>query len=99
MREGAGSSAPGVPAAAHAADAAAPFKQSKDDDLTFEQLEQWYLLAGCCAMCSHTGWLDRWELSRRYGKRTPIVTLFPRLRCTKCNNRIGNRMKLGRMKR
>lgn len=62
-------------------------------------LAEWYALGGKCAACTHKGWIDRWELARRYGKKTIIVTLMPRLRCTACGNKHGNTLQTGRAKR
>jgi len=35
----------------------------------------------------------------RFGKGQSIVALAPRMRCTKCSNKSGNKIKIGRLKR
>ena len=57
---------------------------------TFESLPQWYELGGHCSNCEREGWIDRWELARRYGEETKIADLRPALRCMKCGNKGGN---------
>jgi hypothetical protein len=85
--------------AARAGAAVSYLNQTPDDCLTLDKLEQWYLLGGSCQKCHHVGWLDRWDIGRRFGKRVIIVTLMPKLRCTTCGNTRGNTLKLGKIKR
>lgn len=67
--------------------------------MTLADLAEWYVLGGLCSKCAHKGWIDRWEVARRHGKRTIIVTLMPKLRCTACGNKRGNTLQTGRIKR
>lgn len=57
---------------------------------TFEGLPQWYELGGHCSQCEREGWVDRWELERRFGDATRIADLRPALRCMKCGNKGSN---------
>ena len=67
--------------------------------MTLSQLEEWYVLGGKCAACMHQGFVDRWELARRFGKHAVIAALMPRLRCTACGNRGNNTWVTGNMRR
>lgn len=58
--------------------------------LTFDRLEQWYDLGARCGRCEREGWLDRWELSRKWSPGAVFLSLVPRLRCLKCGSRQGN---------
>ena len=95
MRTGTGFSSPGVTAAAAATSAAAP----RDIDITLAQLEEWYVLGGRCASCRHKGLFDRWEQARRRGKGVYLATLESKLVCTGCQNRIGNKLTIARLRR
>lgn len=57
---------------------------------TFEALPQWYDLGGHCSNCEREGWVDRWELERRYGVARKLSELRPSLRCLKCGNKGSN---------
>lgn len=67
--------------------------------MTLAQLEEWYVLGGRCAVCRREGFVDRWELARRFGKHSVIASLMPRLRCTVCNNRGNNTWITGKIRR
>lgn len=69
------------------------------DPPTFGSLEQWWFLGGSCYYCHHQGWLDRYELMRRYGKDTYIIRLSSKLKCLGCGNREHNSFIVGRMPR
>jgi hypothetical protein len=57
---------------------------------TFGTLPQWVVLGGHCSSCEREGWVDRWELERRYGRDCHIYRLRPFLRCLKCGNKGSN---------
>lgn len=57
---------------------------------TLQDVPQWYELGGRCSICPHAALLDRWEIARRYGRKRFIITLEPKLRCTRCGNREAN---------
>jgi hypothetical protein len=78
-----------------AGSAISSLRQTPDDCLALDRLEQWYLLGGNCQKCRHVGWHDRWDI----GRRVVIVTLMPRLRCTACGNKRGNSLKIGKIQR
>lgn len=59
---------------------------------TFGNLAQWYELGGRCVRCEREGWVDRWELEKRFGPdRCYIPQLEPLLRCKGCGNKKTNR--------
>jgi hypothetical protein len=86
-----------VNAAAAATSAAA--SSSGRDKVTLGTLEQWYVLGGRCAKCGHKGWIDRWEEQRKRGKGVYVASLAAFLKCTGCQNRNGNSLTLGKLKR
>jgi DNA-directed RNA polymerase subunit RPC12/RpoP len=61
------------------------------DRPTFSNLPQWFEIGGRCSRCHRDGWLDRWELARRFGNGQYIHQLEHRLRCTACGHRGTNR--------
>ncbi|MGN8152552.1 hypothetical protein ACTJK5_09785 [Agrobacterium sp. 22094] len=95
LRKSPGHAAPGVTTAVSNTTAAAP----KEIDITLGQLEEWYVLGGRCARCRHKGLFDRWEQARRLGKRVYLTTLESKLVCTGCQNRIGNKLTIARLRR
>ncbi|MBB1251657.1 hypothetical protein [Rhizobium sp. G21] len=64
----------------------------------FQSLRQWQRLGGLCCRCAHEGWLDRYDLERRYGA-VQLIRLQPLLRCTRCQSKGGNRFIIGAMAR
>ncbi|MEY9198476.1 hypothetical protein ABIA16_003592 [Sinorhizobium fredii] len=77
----------------------ATFKEYHADRMTLSDLEEWYVLGGQCSKCQHKGWIDRWDVARRFGKRIYIMMIAPKLRCTVCGNKRGNSLQTGRLKR
>jgi hypothetical protein len=71
----------------------------KEIDIPLGELEEWYVLGGRCARCRHKGLFDRWEEARKRGKGVYLSTLESKLRCTGCQNRIGNRLTIGKLRR
>jgi len=67
--------------------------------MTFGKLSEWYVLGGRCVRCEREGWLDRWELQRRFGRETFLKDLTHKLRCMGCGNRKGNRWIIGKLPR
>lgn len=61
------------------------------DSPTFDNLAQWYELGGRCVHCEREGWIDRWQLAKRYGAGRYIRQLEPLLRCKGCGNTKTNR--------
>ena len=62
-------------------------------------LPEWYRLGAKCPVCQHIGWLDRWEIARRFGRLRPVISLEPLLRCTGCGNRTANDFVVGKAAR
>lgn len=60
-----------------------------DRETTFESLQQWYELGGLCSHCDREGWLDRYELARRYSSRCYLHSLEQFLRCMGCGHKGG----------
>lgn len=65
---------------------------------SFQSLRQWQRLGGRCSRCAHEGWLDRYDLERRYGA-VQLIRLQPMLRCTRCQSKGSNRFIIGAMAR
>jgi len=66
---------------------------------TFDDIPEWHALGGHCARCERTGWINRWEVSRKWGKHTFLGSLAGRLRCLGCGNKDGNKWILGKLPR
>lgn len=52
-----------------------------DPRLTFGSLPEWKTLAIHCKSCDRLAPVDRWEMSKKHGKKTFITSLLPKLRC------------------
>lgn len=66
---------------------------------TFDDIPEWHALGGYCSKCERTGWVQRWDLSQKWGKGTYLSSLTSRLRCMGCGNREGNKWILGQLPR
>jgi hypothetical protein len=60
------------------------------DRPTLGALPQWYVLGGHCSNCERDGWVDRWDLERRFGRDSYIHQLRAKLRCMGCGNKGSN---------
>ncbi len=69
-----------------------------DAQTSCQTLRQWQRLGGLCASCAHEGWLDRYQLERRYGA-VRLSALQPLLRCTRCQSKGRNRFIIAAMAR
>lgn len=58
--------------------------------LRLADLESWWALHGNCFSCPHIGYVDRYDLQRKYGKVVALKALEARLKCSKCGNRKFN---------
>lgn len=67
--------------------------------LSFVRLEQWYDLGAYCSKCEREGWLDRYELAKKWSPGTIFLSLAPRLRCLKCGNKSGNGFQIRKLAR
>lgn len=63
-----------------------------------DDLSQWNTLGGSCPSCEREGWIDLYELRRKWGNAM-LHSLQPRLRCLGCGNKHGNRWILGQLPR
>lgn len=70
-----------------------------NDRATFRNLIEWYELGGRCSKCERDGWVDRWELGRRFGEHTYIHQRESLLRCKGCGNKGTNRWIVRQMPR
>lgn len=61
------------------------------EDVTFGNLVQWCELGGRCSRCKRAGWVDRWELKRKFGSLHYIHRTQHLLRCVGCGNKGDNR--------
>ena len=71
----------------------------RQHSVAFQDIPEWYALGARCFRCKHAGYLDRWELARRYGRDRMIITLEAKLRCTRCENRDANDFVLAKIGR
>lgn len=69
------------------------------DEITFANLPEWYELSCRCRACGRESRLNRHVLVEKFGANQPILRLTRKLRCSKCRNRDGNEIKVGKVKR
>lgn len=69
-----------------------PFEAAMDD------YPEYIGLGGVCRRCEREGWIDRFEVRRRWGNAI-LGSLQPRLRCLGCGNKDGNRWIRGQLPR
>lgn len=67
-------------------------------DTTFDDLPEYNALGGHCPRCERVGWLDRYELRRRFSNAF-LGSLAVRLRCLGCGNRQNNKWIIGQLPR
>lgn len=60
-----------------------------DREMTFDLLAQWWDLGGLCSKCEREGWLDRYELARKFSSGCYLHSLESRLRCRGCGHKGG----------
>ncbi|WP_313194839.1 hypothetical protein [Shinella zoogloeoides] len=75
------------------------YVNSRQHSVTLQDIPEWYGIGARCSRCKHASMLDRWELAYRYGKKRVVMTLEPKLRCTRCNNREANDFVLAKLRR
>lgn len=66
---------------------------------TFDDIPEWHALGAHCSKCEREAWLQRYDLSRKWGKNTYLSSLVSRLRCLECGNKAGNKWILGQLPR
>lgn len=66
---------------------------------TFASLPEWVVLGGHCSSCEREGWVERWELERKFGRDSLISELRPLLRCMRCGNKGSNTWIAGKQPR
>ena len=69
------------------------------EHVTFEEIPEWHALGGCCAACEREGWVNRHDLSIKWGKTTYLGSLARLLRCLGCGNKGNNRWIYGKLPR
>lgn len=67
-------------------------------ETALDDLQQFLALGGSCRRCEREGWIDRYEVRRKWGNAI-LSSLQPRLRCLGCGNKEGNRFILGKLPR
>jgi hypothetical protein len=65
---------------------------------TFGDIAEYHALGGHCPRCERVGWVDKYELMRRFSNAY-LGSLAVRLRCLGCGNRQGNKWVLGQLPR
>jgi hypothetical protein len=69
------------------------------ENVVFEDLPDWQALGGYCARCEREGWVDRWAVSKKWGKTTFLGSLARLLWCRECGNKGNNKWIFGRLPR
>lgn len=67
-------------------------------EISLDDLQQFVALGAVCRRCEREGWIDRYEVRRKWGNAI-LGSLQPRLRCLGCGNKDGNRWIEGRLPR
>lgn len=65
----------------------------------FDDVEAFHAVGGYCSQCERVGWLNRWEVARKWGRTTYLKALMPHLKCMGCGNKERNSFVLGLMPR
>jgi hypothetical protein len=65
---------------------------------TFSDIPEYHALGGYCPRCERVGWIEKYELKRRFSNAY-LGSLAVRLRCLGCGNRQGNKWVLGQLPR
>lgn len=65
----------------------------------FDDIEGFRAVGGHCSKCERVGWLNRYEVARKWGRTTYLKALMPHLRCMACGNRDHNSFVIGLMPR
>lgn len=68
-------------------------------DINLKDLPQWYNLFGACAGCGRVGSINRYDLAKKRGLLWPLKEWESKLRCTRCDNRQGNKFGVKKMAR
>ncbi|OCP00222.1 MULTISPECIES: hypothetical protein [unclassified Ensifer] len=76
-----------------------PREDVADYGSTLEQLPEWYVLVAKCGKCRRQGQVDRRLIASAYGYATPLNFIARTLKCSRCENREGNKLLLGRLPR
>lgn len=76
-------------------------RRSADYDLysTIDKLPEWYVLLGWCPRCRRYGHIERRDVRRVLGVAALLADIGPRLFCTACRERRGNKLSVRKMPR
>ncbi|OWV92772.1 hypothetical protein ATY81_16610 [Rhizobium sp. R72] len=66
---------------------------------TLGSLPEMFVLVAACPACHKRAPIDRWDLGRQLGKRSILANVAKMLKCSRCGNRAGNRLLLGKLPR
>ncbi|HEV7322187.1 MAG TPA: hypothetical protein VGO04_26585 [Ensifer sp.] len=76
-----------------------PREDAGDYGSTLDRLPEWYVLVAHCGKCRHQAQVDRRLIARTYGTDVPLARVPRILKCSRCQNRDGNKLLLGRLPR
>lgn len=71
----------------------------RQHSVALRDIPDWYGLGARCSKCKRAALLDRYEIASKYGSRRMLITLEPKLRCTKCGNPDANDFVLAKIHR
>lgn len=66
---------------------------------TIDKLPDWYVLLGWCQRCRRYGYIERHDVRRVLGVAAHLADIAPRLYCTVCRERRGNKLSIRKMPR
>ncbi len=76
-----------------------PRENAADCGSTLELLPEWYVLVAKCGACRHQGRIDRRMIAKTCGWGVHLNSIGGTLKCSRCGNREGNNLLLGRLPR
>ncbi len=74
-----------------------PRESAADYGSTLELLPEWYVLVAKCGKCRHQGRIDRRVIASTCGWGIHLNSIGRTLKCSRCGNREGNKLLLGKL--
>lgn len=66
---------------------------------TLDRFPEWYVLLGWCQRCRRYGPIERGDVHRILGAAARLVDIAPKLLCTGCRQRRGNKLSIRKLPR
>lgn len=76
-----------------------PRENAADYGSTLELLPEWYVLVAKCGKCRHQGRIERRAIAGTHGWGVDLNSIGRTLKCSRCGNREGNKLLIGKLPR